>query len=105
MSQLVFKIMKPSASFHGVDYNEKKQDKGQANLIHMQHFGHLQDGRTKVSRQVMKKYLAYFSQMNTRKKSQQFHCILSCKVQTFTTYQLKEKALLLMLKMSYGGNP
>ena len=55
MSQLVFKILKPAASFHGVDYNEKKQQKGQASLIHMQHFGHLQDGRTQVSKQEMKK--------------------------------------------------
>jgi hypothetical protein len=105
MSQLVFKIMKPSASFHGVDYNEKKQAKGQASLIHMQHFGHLQDGRTQVSRQEMKKYLAYFSQMNTRIKSPQFHAILSCKGQAFSTDHLKDHALHLMQQMGYGDNP
>jgi hypothetical protein len=105
MSELVFKIMKPGASFHGVDYNEKKQQKGQASLIHMQEFGHLQDGRTQLLRQDMKKYLSYYSQRNTRIKSPQFHAILSCKGQSFSVDQLKDHALQLMQQMGYGNNP
>ena len=53
----------------------------------------------------MKKYLAYFSSMNTRIKSPQFHAILSSKGQSFTTDQLKDHALQLMQKMGYGDNP
>jgi hypothetical protein len=105
MSKLVFKIMKPRASFHGVDYNEKKRQKGQASLIHMQEFGHLQDGRTQLLRQDMKKYLSYYSQRNTRIKSPQFHAILSCKGQSFSVDQLKDHALQLMQQMGYGNNP
>jgi hypothetical protein len=105
MSGLVFKIMKPGASFHGVDYNEKKQQKGQATLIHIQEFGHLQDGRTQLLRQDMKKYLSYYSQRNTRIKSPQFHAILSCKGQNFSADQLKDRALQLMKQMGYGDNP
>lgn len=105
MSQLVFKIMKPGASFHGVDYNERKQDKGQANLIHIQNFGHLQDGRTQLLRQDMKKYLSYYSQRNVRTKSPQFHAILSCKGQSLSSDQLKDHAIQLMKQMGYGDNP
>jgi hypothetical protein len=105
MSQLVFKIMKPSASFHGVDYNERKQEKGQATLVHVQHFGHLQDGRTELSRQDMKKYLSYYSGRNTRIKSPQFHAILSCKEKTFSFDQLKSVGLELMERMGYSSNP
>jgi hypothetical protein len=105
MSELVFKIMKPGQSFHGVDYNEKKQEKGQASLIHIQEFGHLQDGRTQLQRQDIKKYLSYYSQRNTRIKSPQFHAILSCKGQSFSSDQLKDQALQLMQQMGYGNNP
>lgn len=105
MSKLVFKIMKPAASFHGVDYNERKQQKGHASLIHVQNFGHLQDGRTQFSREDLKKYLTFYSKRNTRIRSPQFHAILSCKEQSFSNHQLKEYALQLMQKMGYGDNP
>ena len=105
MTKLVFKIMKPAASFHGVDYNERKQQKGQASLIHIQNFGHLQDGRTYFSREALKKYLAFYSKRNSRVKSPQFHDILSCKEQSFTNHQLKEYAIQLIQKMGYGDSP
>lgn len=105
MSQLVFKIMKPGASFHGVDYNERKQKKGQASLIHIQNFGHVQDGRTDLLRQDMKRYLSYYSQRNVRTKSPQFHAILSCKGQILSSDQLKDHAIQLMNQMGYGNNP
>jgi hypothetical protein len=97
--------MKPAASFHGVDYNERKQQKGQASLIHLQHFGHLQDGRTQLSRHDMKKYLSFYSQRNTRIKLPQFHAILSCNRQSFSSDQLKDNALQLMQQMGYSNNP
>ncbi len=97
--------MKPASSFHGVDYNERKLQKGQASLIHVQNFGHLQDGRTQFSREDLKKYLTFYSKRNTRIKSPQFHAILSCKEHSFTNHQLKEYALQLMQKMGYVNNP
>jgi hypothetical protein len=105
MSKLVFKIMKPAASFHGVNYNERKQQKGQASLIHVQNFGHLQDGRTQFSREDLKKYLTFYSKRNTRIRYPQFHAILSCREQSFTNQQLKEYALQLMQKLGYCDNP
>ena len=37
---LVFKIFAPGASFHGTDYNEKKQRQGSADLVYFENFGH-----------------------------------------------------------------
>lgn len=59
-----FKILKPSATFHGVGYSERKQKKGDAALIHFDNFGHLQDGRTSITKKEAEDYLTKYSRRN-----------------------------------------
>src|SRR2546430_17614046 len=105
MSSLVFKIMKASATFHGVGYNEKKQKQGLAKLIHFENFGHLHLGKETISKDAFKKYLEQHSKRNDRIKNPQFHAILSCKGNLFSYQELKEHALKIMDQLGYAGNP
>lgn len=102
---LVFKIMKAAASFHGIEYNEKKQKQGTASLIHFENFGHLHLGNEKISKDEFKKFLLQHSKRNERVKKPQFHAILSCKGNFHTHEQLKEHGLQIMKQLGYEGNP
>lgn len=105
MSLLVFKILKPSRTFHGIAYNEKKQGKGKARLLHFDHFGHLMDGRASINGKEAKKYLEYFSLANKRIVNKQFHAILSCKGRSMTLEQLKDHGMEIIERLGYSKNP
>lgn len=105
MSRLVFKILKPSRTFHGIAYNEKKQKKGTSRLLHFDHFGFLMDGRKSISGKEAKKYLEHFSSANKRIVNRQFHAIMSCKGKSMTLEELKNHGLALIERMGYGKNP
>lgn len=102
---MVFKIMASSATFHAVDYNDKKLGKGGAELVHLENFGHLQLGNNTISKVEIKKYLEDYSKRNRRVQSAQFHAMLSCKGTEMTHEQLRDSALEIMGKMGYGENP
>ena len=102
---LVFKIMKAAASFHGVEYNEKKQKQGSASLIHFENFGHLHLGDEKITKEEFKKYFVQHSKRNERVKKPQFHAILSCKGNFYTHEQLKVQGLRIMKQLGYEVNP
>jgi len=102
---LVFKIFAPAGSFHGVDYNEKKQRQGSADLVYFENFGHYQDGRTEISKGEFVQYFEKWSARNSRVKNPQFHAMLSCKEREYTPERLKEVALEIMDKMGYSGIP
>jgi hypothetical protein len=103
--KLVFKILKAGATFHGVDYNEKKLKQGTAKLIHFENFGHLHLGNEKISKEEVKKYFRQYAKRNSRVKKPQFHAILSCKGNSFTHDQLKIHTLEVMKQLGYEGNP
>lgn len=48
--KLVFKIIKPSATFHGVGYSDKKQKKGTGKLLYAENFGHLHFGNNHITK-------------------------------------------------------
>ncbi len=102
---LVFKIFAPGASFHGVEYNEKKQRQGSADLVYFENFGHFQDGRTEVSKGEFVHYFERWSARNRRVANPQFHAMLSCKEKAYNHERLKEVALEIMGKMGYGSIP
>ena len=105
MSKLVFKILKPSATFHGLDYNEKKSKKGAAILLHYDNFGLLQDETTAPSKKQMKAYMAFICSANKRIRQKQFHAILSCKGHAYSFKQLKSYALEIMDQLGYSKTP
>ncbi len=102
---LVFKIFTPGGSFHGVDYNEKKQKQGSADLVYFENFGHFQDGRTEITKREFVQYFERWSARNRRVLNPQFHAMLSCKEKAYSHERLKEVALEIMDKMGYSGIP
>jgi len=105
LMKMNFKILKPSATFHGVGYSERKQKKGDAALIHFDNFGHLQDGRTSITKKEAEDYLTKYSRRNKWIKKPQFHAVITCKGQQFTDDQLKEHALKVMEELGYADIP
>ncbi len=105
MSKLVFKILPPSATFHGLDYNERKCKKGSARLLHYANFGLLQSGSKAPSKKDMKTYMEMISSVNKRIRNKQFHAIMSCKGKMLSFEQLTSHALEIMNGLGYDGNP
>jgi len=105
MSLLVFKILKPSATFHGIDYNESKKTKGKAALLYFNNFMHLQEGAKTIDRKEAKDFMNWWSASNKRIQNKQFHAILSCKGRSISMKRLKDYGLEIMDKLGYQGNP
>ncbi len=105
MSLLVFKIMKPSSTFHGIAYNDKKEKKGEAELLHWDNFRHLQEGGRIPSRAEAIRFMESSCFGNTRIRNKQFHAILSCKGRYISNERLKAYGLEIITKMGYAKNP
>ena len=105
MSLLVFKILKPSATFHGIDYNERKKTKGKAALLYFNNFMHLQEGSKTINCKEAKDFMEWWSGSNKRIQNKQFHAILSCKGKSIPLKRLKDYGLEIMGKLGYKGNP
>ena len=84
MSELVFKICKPSATFHAIGYNEKKAKEGKAKCIYLANFGHLQFTQSLPTKSELVDYLQKYSEGNKRTTHKQFHAIVSCKHHSYT---------------------
>ena len=105
MISLVFKILKPASSFHGVDYNGRKEQKGQAELLHKANFGVIDMGGRSPSKKELKSFLEYHSLGNRCVRLPQFHAILSCKEHSHSPEQLKEIGCEIMNRLGYSQNP
>jgi len=101
---MIARILTSSNSFAGVDYNEKKVNKGSAELIEMSNFGYIQDMKD-FSASQYKKYLIDYSAKNTRIKNTQFHVAISCKGKSYSKESLLEIAHQYLKGMGYEGNP
>jgi relaxase-like protein len=101
---MIFKIMPPVKSFHGVDYNENKQKQGSATKVYFENFGHLhlQDITTKEQ---FKEYLKNYSACNKRIIKPQFHAILSCQGNTHSYEELKQMSIQIMHGLGYKETP
>lgn len=105
MSLLVFKILKPSSTFHGVQYNMKKEKLKQATLLHASGFGFLSEKTASMTSKQAKHYLELHSSTNTRISNKQFHAIMSCKGKSISLEQLKSYGLEMIQHLGYGENP
>ena len=102
---MIFKIFTPGATFHAVDYNEKKHKQGTGDLVHFDNFGSLALGRTDISKKEFVEYLQKWSSRNKKIKQPQFHAVLSCKGRELNHEQLKDSALEIMKDLGYSGIP
>ncbi len=97
--------MKAAASFHAIDYNDRKDRKGNASLVHVSGFGPLQESASNVTPGDLKRYLQRFSDRNTRIRNPQFHAILSVRGQSLSVQEMVRQGIGVMQGLGYGDNP
>lgn len=99
---MIVKILSASKSFSGVEYNDKKIEKGKGELMAMKNFPSFinkeSDPRT------VKDYLKTISKSNKVKKPQ-FHAVISTKFQEHSKEELTIIAEEFMQEMKYGQQP
>ena len=100
---MIVKIMKPAGSnFPGIQYNDKKIDKGKGELMLMKNFPSFINESS--SKEEVKSYLASVSK-NEKVKKPQFHAALSTKFREHSKEELTKIAEHFMDEMGYGNQP
>jgi hypothetical protein len=100
---MIVKLMKPASSnFPGIQYNDKKIDKGKGELMLMKNFPSFINESS--SKEEAKSYLASISKSEKVKKPQ-FHAALSTKFREHSKEELTKIAEHFMDEMGYGNQP
>ena len=100
---MIVKLMKPASSnFPGIQYNDKKIDKGKGELMLMKNFPSFINESS--SKEDVKSYLASVS-INEKVKKPQFHAALSTKFREHSKEELTKIAENFMDEMGYGNQP
>ncbi len=100
---MIVKIITASGSdFHGVQYNDKKVEKGTGELMLMKNFPSFINGES--TQEQVRNYFKSISK-NEKVKKPQFHAVISAKYQTHGKEELTEIAKEFMQEMGYGKQP
>ena len=100
---MIVKLMKPASSnFPGIQYNDKKIEKGKGELMLMKNFPSFINEAS--SKEEVKSYLASVSKSEKVKKPQ-FHAALSTKFREHSKAELTKIAEIFMDEMGYGNQP
>ncbi|MCY1661067.1 relaxase/mobilization nuclease domain-containing protein [Chryseobacterium sp. SL1] len=100
---MIIKIMEPAGSnFPGVQYNDKKVEKGSGELMLMKNFPSIVNENS--SQQEVREYLRSVSN-NERVKKPQFHAVVSTKFREHTKEELTSIAENFMDELGYGKQP
>lgn len=100
---MIVKIITASGSdFHGVQYNDKKVEKGTGELMLMKNFPSFINGES--TQEQVRNYFKSISK-NEKVKKLQFHAVISAKYQTHGKEELTEIAKEFMQEMGYGKQP
>jgi hypothetical protein len=100
---MIVKIMKAASSaFPGVNYNDRKIDKGKGELMRMKNFPSFVNESSK--KEEVKSYLATVSK-NEKVTKPQVHAVLSTKFREHTKEALTQIAENFMDEMGYGKQP
>lgn len=100
---MIVKILgSASSNFHGVQYNDKKVEKGTGELMLMKNFPSFINENS--SQEEVKNYLKSISK-NEKVKKPQFHAVISTKFQQHSKEELAKVAEDFMQEMSYGNQP
>ena len=100
---MIVKLMKPAGSnFPGIQYNDKKIDKGKGELMLMKNFPSFINELS--SKEEVKSYLASVSK-NKKVKKPQFHAALSTKYREHSKEELTKIAENFMDEMGYWNQP
>ena len=100
---MIVKILSSaSSSFHGVQYNDKKVEKGKGVLMLMKNFPSFINENS--SQEEVRNYLKSIS-INEKVKKPQFHAVISTKFQEHSKEELTKVAEDFMKEMGYGKQP
>jgi len=100
---MIVKLMKPAGvNFPGVDYNDKKIDKGKGELTLMKNFPSFINENS--NKQQVRDYLKAISKSNKVQKPQ-FHAVISTKFQEHSKEELTRISADFMAQMGYGQQP
>jgi Relaxase/Mobilisation nuclease domain. len=100
---MIVKILgSASSNFHGVQYNDKKMEKGTGELMLMKNFPSFIKGDS--SPEQVRDYFKSISK-NEKVKKPQFHAVISAKYQNHGKEELTEFAKDFMQEMGYGKQP
>ena len=103
---MIATILPSSATFHAVEYNERKVAQGHAELLEMTNFGYIAIGDA-YTWEDLTSFLLDYSSKNGRIKYPQFHLAISCRGNEYTQEELVEIAHQYLREMGYGqpGQP
>lgn len=100
---MIVKILgSASSNFHGVQYNDKKVEKGTGELMLMKNFPSFINENS--SQEEVRNYLKSISK-NEKVKKPQFHAVISTKFQEHNKEELTKVAEDFMQEMGYGNQP
>lgn len=100
---MIVKILgSASSNFHGVQYNDKKVEKGTGELMLMKNFPSFINENS--SQEAVRNYLKSISK-NEKVKKPQFHAVISTKFQQHSKEELTKVAEDFMQEMGYGNQP
>jgi len=100
---MIVKILgSASSNFHGVQYNDKKVEKGTGELMLMKNFPSFINENS--SQEEVRNYLKSISK-NEKVKKPQFHAVISTKFQQHNKEELARVAEDFMQEMGYGNQP
>lgn len=101
---MIVKIMTAAgSSFPGINYNEKKIEKGKGELLMMKNFPSFFNASSK--KEQVKNYLKAISNKNSKVQKPQFHAMISTKFQKHSKEELANIAEEFMEGMGYGKQP
>lgn len=101
---MIIKILSSAKNFSGVNYNEKKNDLGESELLCAENFGGL-SFQSDLSRVDYVNYMKAIGSLNPRVKNKQFHAVISVKGKQGNLDQLVDAGKVYLDKMGYGQNP
>ncbi len=100
---MIVKILgSASSNFHGVQYNDKKVEKGTGELMLMKNFPSFINENS--SQEEVRNYLKSISK-NEKVKKPQFHAVISAKFQQHSKEELTKVAEDFIQEMGYGNQP
>ena len=100
---MIVKILgSASSNFHGVQYNDKKVEKGTGEFMLMKNFPSFINENS--SQEGVRNYLKSISK-NEKVKKPQFHAVISTKFQQHSKEELTKVAEDFMQEMGYGNQP
>ena len=100
---MIAKILRKSSSFSGIDYNERRVKKGEAELLCRENFGDTEALLKTPSS--CKTFLEEWSARNDRTKYPQLHVSISAKGKDMSKEELLQAGKDWLREMGYGDNP